>query len=71
MDYDFAFSVAYPDPDEALQALERARFELECLMDYVAANHPQKISAQYLEELVEYLEEEAEVIVGKYGLQPG
>lgn len=37
---DFALSVNYPNPAEAMEALHRARFEFECLLDYVAANHP-------------------------------
>ncbi len=54
---DEAFVVCYPDPNEALKVLERKRFEFECLLDYVAANHPQMLAADFAVDLQDYISE--------------
>lgn len=51
------FAVSYPDPNEAMEALRRARFEFECLLDYVATNHPAALVDEYGPQLATLAEE--------------
>lgn len=64
MKADRAFFVMYPDPAEAMEALRRARFEFECLLDYVAANHPAALLDEYGSELATLREELEEEVYG-------
>ena len=57
MKADYAFSVSYPDPAEAIEALRRARFEFECLLDYAATNHPAALVDEYGPQLATLAEE--------------
>ena len=67
-DKETSFFVCLPDPNEALQALERAKFEFESLLDYVAANHPQKLPPEYLGDMHEGLFDEILRVLTKYDL---
>lgn len=57
MNDDRIFSVNYPDPKEAMEALHRARGEFECLLDYVAMNHPAALVDEYGPQLATLTEE--------------
>jgi hypothetical protein len=57
MTTDRVFAVNYPDPKEAIEALRRARFEFECLLDYVATNHPAALVDEYGPQLATLAEE--------------
>ena len=66
---DQVFAVCLPDPDEAMDALRRARFEFECLLDYVATNHPRALGDEYgyqLEVLREELDDEIQHVWMKH-----
>ena len=49
--------MSYPDPAEAMAALQRARFEFECLLDYVASNHPAALVEEFGPQLAVLAEE--------------
>lgn len=64
-----SFFVCYPDPKEAMEALERARFEFQCLLDYVAHAHPRALGDEYgyqLEVLREELDDEIQSVWMKH-----
>lgn len=64
-----SFVVCYPDPKEAMEALERARFEFQCLLDYVAHAHPRALGDEYgyqLEVLREELDDEIQHVWMKH-----
>lgn len=58
------FTVCLPDPAQALEELENKLFEFQCLLDYVAANHPQVLTAGFGESV----EDELHHVWAKYGL---
>lgn len=60
------FAVSYPDPNEAMEALRRARFEFECLLDYVATNHPAALVDEYGPQLAMLAEEMHEEITSTW-----
>lgn len=41
------YLVCLPDPDQALHELEKAYFVFSSLLDYVAANHPKMLTADF------------------------
>lgn len=63
-----SLSVCIPDADEAIEKLERALFEFQCLLDYVASHHPQKLTAEYLEDLQAAISDDLDTMASKYGL---
>lgn len=65
---ELVFCVSIPDPAEARAALEKARFEFECLLDYVAANHPQVLTDDLGTSLMHDMGDHISYVWHKYGL---
>lgn len=57
MTYDYAISINYADPKEAMEALHRARFEFESLLDYAASNFPDSLIEEFGPQLATLAEE--------------
>lgn len=54
-DDEWTLVVALPDPIEAIERLESARFEYECMLDYCLANHRDSVRTDFLQESLEEL----------------
>jgi hypothetical protein len=59
MNTDDAFVVSYDDPAECLEKLEKVQFEFECLLDYMAMNHPKHLPADFIDGAIEHLNDTA------------
>lgn len=59
MKSDDCLVLSYDDPAECLEKLERVQFEYECLLDYMAHNHPKHLPADFIDSAIEYLNDTA------------
>jgi len=56
--------LALPDPIEAIQKLETARFEYECLLDYCLENHRDSVPTEFVQDSLE----EIQHLADRYGV---
>lgn len=54
-DADHVFSVSFADPAECLAVLEQARFEFECLLDYMAHHFAETLPPEFIDESIDAL----------------
>lgn len=50
---DFSMSISLPDPDQAIEELDKAMFAVRCLLDYCAVHHRERLRNEYGDEFEE------------------